>query len=255
MGQMSEITQEQFTEFEKHHGAGMVHVFAVGDDQFAFRVPSQNDVELLMLAREDKDGAAFEECAMRCLLTPAAPAANRATLDTEAAKQAAANPPKELVAEKLRLSEHYARAQFYRDWVGLLVARAAGFGWNIDEAQPLQGGRYSIACASEHNDVPASEKLGLAVTLQVRKLTQREYAKSRQLKIDGGDEALYLFGTLVENTDRADIARRFPCLPAALASRLIALGTEGAPVTVKKFVSGQATAPGNSGGPQATGEK
>ena len=252
---MSEITQEQFTEFEKHHGVGMVHVFAVGADQFAFRVPSQNDVALLMLAREDKDGGAFEECAMRCLLTPAAPAANRATLDTEAAKQSAANPCKELVAERARLSEHYARAEFYRDWLGLAVVRTAGYRWQISEAQARGAGRYSIACESDHDEVPVSERLGLSVTLQVRKLTQREYAKSRQLKIDGGDEALYLFGTLVENADKADIARRFPCLPAALASTLIALGTEGAPVTVKKFATGLVTAPGNSGEPQATGEK
>ena len=35
----------------------MVHVFAVGADEFAFRVPSQNDVALLMLAREDRTAA------------------------------------------------------------------------------------------------------------------------------------------------------------------------------------------------------
>ena len=95
MGQMSEITQEQFTEFEKHHEALVWYTSLLSAlMNLPSCVPSQNDVALLMLAREDKDGGAFEECAMRCLLTPAAPAANRATLDTEAAKQAAATPAK-----------------------------------------------------------------------------------------------------------------------------------------------------------------
>ena len=111
--------------------------------------------------------------------------------------------------------------------MGLLVTRAAGFGWLIDEAQAL-GGRYSIACASDHDGCRRPKAWAFRHAAGSQVIDPARIRQSRQLKIDGGDEALYLFGTLVENADKADIARRFPCLPAALASTLTALAPRGA---------------------------
>lgn len=243
---MSEVTQDQFEALEKAHGAGMVRVLTVAGEDFAFRVPTKNDVALLMEAKERKDPAALEECARRCLLCAAVPSANRGSIEGSEEKAAALPVPVELVAERQRLQSLYAQSQFYRDWIAQSFLGAVGYGWRIEDPKRLDSGHYEIkCCASKADDAER-------VTLLARKMSAAQYADYRRALVEQQhDLAARCWCACITNAGRDDIARRLPILVEALENVLVSLGTDGGTVALKKFGSGQAQEPGNSTPPPA----
>lgn len=235
-----EITQELFNELEQHHGSGNVIVLTVAGEEFAFRRPSRNDVELTLEAYERKEGAALEQCAVRCLLAPLAPAANQVGCKTQ--------PPAEVVELRARLAEMFTRAEFYRDWVGLEFATHCGWNWTAN-IQPIGSGVYEIDC--QPDDSKSCEE---SVRLTARRLTAQEYAAYRRKHILGDPDAKrFVFGACITSANKSEAAARYPFLVEGIGTTLVALGTEAGPVRVKKFKP-SATAPGTSTKPPAEGE-
>lgn len=246
---MSEVTQEQFEALEKAHGAGMVRVLTVADEDFAFRVPTKNDVALLIDASERKVPSALEECAMRCLLCPAVPTANRGTVEGSEEKAAAAPAPQELVAERQRLQARYAQSEFYRDWIAKEFLASVGHGWRVEDPRKLTTGQYEITCISRSDE---SER----VTLVARKMSAAHYAAYRRSIVEHStDSAAICWKACIVSVERDGVASRLPILVETLESVLVSLGTDGGTVAVKKFGNGPAPQPGTSTLPPAGGAR
>lgn len=232
-----EITEEQYAALEQSHGPGNIIVLTVADEDFAFRRPSRVDVDLTLEAHERKEGAALEQCAIRCLLAPAAPAANAA--DAKAVAP-------EVVAERERLSGMFSRSQFYRDWVGLEFATHCGWNWRAN-VEPSSSG-YTIDC---HPD--DKEACDESAKLTARRLSAQEYATYRRKMILGeSDASRYVFGACITSANKAEVAQRYPFLVEGICTALAALGVEGGRVRAKKFKP-SGTAPGTSTPPPAEG--
>lgn len=233
-----EITQEAYAELERSHGVGNVIVLTVADEDFAFRRPSRVDVELTLEARDRKEGAMLEQCAIRCLLAPAAPSANVAE-----AKEVGP----EIVAERERLAGMFARSQFYRDWVGTEFVTHCGWLWQAD-CETAAGGLYEIKCRpSEKSTCDES------ATLTARRLTAQEYATYRRKNILGeSDASRFVFNACITSANKTEVATRYPFLVEDICTALVSLGSEGGAVRAKKFKPSE-TAPGTSTAPPAGG--
>jgi hypothetical protein len=237
------ITQEQVKQLEQYHGAGMVFVLCAGDDEFAFRRPSELDVDLALADRGAGKFTHHEECAIRCLLTVDAPAAGGAVVEKIVAP--------ELVAERLRLRALWKSAPFTRDSIGVGFAEVAG--WNMEcDAQAIGGGRYKITARSAENSASGAD---LAIELTARILAPDEYSEQRkrgQTMPEGAAER-YCYSKQVDSLNRDDVARLHPYLVIALGKTILpTLGSEGRSVRVKKFGAGQPPAPGSTSEKQAS---
>lgn len=236
------ITAEQVTQLEQHHGEGMVFVLCAGDDEFAFRRPSELDVDLALADMGAGKFTHHEECAIRCLLTHAAPAAGGAVVDKIV--------PPELVAERMRLRALWKAAPFTRDSIGVGFAEVGG--WNLEcDAQAIGGGRYKIIARTPENSPSGA---GLAIELTARILAPEEYSEQRkrgQTMPEGAAER-YCYAKQVDSPNRDEVARLHPYLVIALGKTILpTLGSEGRSVRVKKFEAGQRPAPGSTSETQA----
>lgn len=252
---MREITAEQYAALEQVHGKDMVVLLTVGEDDVAFRRPTELDVDILLEAKGRGEHSYLEECAAGCLLSPEAP---RAGVSVEANQRLPEAEQGALVTEKQRLRALWKSAPLLRDSVPMAWAELCGWGMSY-EAKPLGGGRYRITARPNAHSAMDSEAL---VELTARVFSPHEYSewrKKSQTEPEGHAER-YAWRTLVEGPagdgrSREEIARVHPFLPLGLGqATLPALGSEGRAVRPKKFGAGQAPQPGSttSTPPQAT---
>lgn len=239
------ITEEQVKQLEQHHGQGMVFVLCAGDDEFAFRRPSDLDIDLALADLGAGKFTHHEECAIRCLLAADASAAGGAVADKIT--------PPELVAERLRLRALWKAAPFTRD--NISVGFAEMVGWNMEcDAQNIGGGRYKITARTQEASQYGAD---ISVELTARILTPEEYSEQRKRgqTMNEGAAERYCYAKQVDSPNRDEVARLYPYLPIALGKTILpTLGSEGRSVRVKKFGAGQPPAPGSTSETQADGE-
>lgn len=250
-----EITEQQFKGLEKHHGEGMVLVLTDGVDEYAFRRPSEHDVDL---ALDEKERGLFdyhEKCAVRCVLTPAAPAAGKSAQPKQKGHPddlLSAEDRAVIIAERERLQALWVEAPFMRDWIGLGLSQFAGWGCSFS-SEATGGGRYSITVGSS-DKVPDGAEISLKLT--ARRFTPAEYAehRKRSMTMEEGAAERYAWRTLIDSPNRDEVARLYPYLVIGIGATLQSLGSEGRRLAAKKFPPGSPQAPGSSTAPQATKE-
>lgn len=234
------ITQEQFAELESAHGAGMVLVLSVGDDEFAFRRPSEADVEFAMDERARGVGEWMEHALISCALSHDVPTVNRAP-----SKDSKPVVCPELIAVREQIQAIWKEAPFCRDWVPLAFLHSCGLVPVIDQ-KPLGGGRYSVTIAGEK--AMGSETWSYVAEGKV--LSGNQYERLRKLSLSegiGGDKFAFESGILsFAGIARDEFAKRYPFAVLALGQLVRAFGSESRAVSVKKFSSGSAPQPGNS---------
>jgi len=235
-------TNEQIQAFEEHHGAGMVVVFTVGEDEYAFRRLSVLDVDLALAAKTEQKVNFHEEAAIRCVLTADAPHAGKSGEDSKLDKDALAA----LVAERTRLALEWKDAAMMRDMIGQGLAQACGWHWSA-KLSTLGGGQHQITAtlATDYQEMYGLD--APPVVIEARGWTDREYDEYRSLTALGadGEAERYAFGRLITSANKTEVERLYPYLPIALGKYLQALGVTKA-VRLKKSRSGQAPQPGNT---------
>jgi len=234
------ITQEQYAELEAVHGAGMVLVLSVGDDEFAFRRPSDTDVEFAMDERARGIGEWMEHALISCALCPEVPTANRAP-----EKDVKPTSCPELVAVREQIQAIWKDAPFCRDSVPLVWAQSCGWGQDIAQ-QSLGGGKYALTVSSD-------TKLGAepwSYKASAKVLSGTQYERLRKLSLSEGTAAdKFAFNSSIlsfDGIDREEFAKRYPFAVLGLGQLARALGSENRAVSVKKFSSGAALPPGDS---------
>lgn len=245
---MSEITQEQFVALEAAHGAGMVLVLSVGEDEFAFRRPSDADVEFAMDERDRGVLEWMEHALISCALCPATPHANAIPANKE-------DKPKitpELVAVRQRIQAIWAESPFCRDSVPLVWAQSCGWGQEIAQ-KALGGGKYELTVFS--NAKMGAEEWSYKAAAMV--LSGAQYEKLRKLGLAEGTAAdRFAFTAAIgsfSGIDREEFARRYPFAVLGLGQLARALGSESRAVSVKKYNAGSAQQPGISTSTPANG--
>jgi hypothetical protein len=236
-----EITAEQFAALEEVHGQGMVVTLSVGEDDFAFRRPGENDVDLVLAGKAEVLLSYHEECAIRCLLAPEAPKVKN--LPEEDVERPAAE-RQLLVAEKERMRALWAQAPFLRDAVGVGFAELCGWGLELASA-PLGGGRYRITARTPARATVDGQ---IEVELTARVFTGAEYSEFRKRAMTSpeGVAERYAWKTLVSSGNKEEVARRYPYLVISVGQLLQTLGSEGKAVRPKAFGAGRAPQPGSS---------
>ena len=239
---MRKITQEQFSELEKVHGAGMVIPMEVGEDDFVFKRPTDLDLDLLLEQKDRGEHGYLEECCRHCILAPDAP---RAGASTAQDKLLTPEEQAEIVAERQRLSGLWQAAPLLRDSVSLSWAELCGWGLSYDAA-PTGGGQYQVSVrAGTHCRMDPE----LAIDLTARVFAPAEYSewrKRKQASPEGVAER-YAWDVLVQSANKNEVARLYPFVVlGAGGSVLPGLGSEGKRVTPKKFGAGQAPLLGSS---------
>lgn len=244
-----QITLEQVQELEQHHGKGIV-VLTVGDDDFAFRRPTETEVSYAL--GEQAAGAVrfLENLALRCVVAVEAPRAGQPAkmgADGKALPDGVSGDEKAaLVAEKGRLEFLWQDAQEFRDSLPTLFCAACG-GNPVVVSTLLPDGRYELQVSSNTNVTDWIEPWTFTVT--ARRPVAAQFDEYRRLKTLGGDgdAPRYLWNKLVESSAKADLARLYPFAVIAAGDELSGLGVNGRSVRVKKFSSGHAPEPGDSG--------
>jgi len=234
------ITQEQFAALEAVHGTGMVLVLSVGDDEFAFRRPSDADVEFAMDERARGIGEWMEHALIGCVLCPEVPTANEAPV-----KGVKPSVCSELVAVREQIQAIWKDAPFCRDSVPLVWAQSCGWGQEITQ-QSLGGGKYELIVSSDTK--MGAEAWSYKASAKV--LTGAQYERLRKLGLsDGIADDKYAFASSVvsfEGIDRDEFVKRYPFAVLGIGKLARALGSENRAVSVKKFSSGSAPQPGSS---------
>lgn len=230
------ITQEQFSALEASHGIGMVLVLFVGNDEFAFRRPSDADVEFAMDERARGVGEWMEHALIGCVLCPEVPTANQADNKTSCP---------ELVSVREQIQAIWKEAPFCRDSVPLVWAQSCGWGQDIAQ-QPLGGGKYALTVSSD-------TKLGAepwSYKASAKVLSGTQYERLRKLSLSEGNAAdKFAFNGAIlslDGIDREEFAKRYPFAVLGLGQLARALGSENRAVSVKKFSSGSVPQPGDS---------
>lgn len=230
------ITQEQFSALEASHGIGMVLVLCVGNDEFAFRRPSDADVEFAMDERARGVGEWMEHALIGCVLCPEVPTANQVDNKTSCP---------ELVAVREQIQAIWKEAPFCRDSVPLVWAQSCGWGQDIAQ-QPLGGGKYALTVSSD-------AKLGAepwSYKASAKVLSGTQYERLRKLSLSEGNAAdKFAFNGAIlslDGIDREEFAKRYPFAVLGLGQLARALGSENRAVSVKKFSSGSVPQPGDS---------
>lgn len=238
---MREITEQQYRDLEAHHGQGMVVVMYCGDDEFAFRRPAQLDVDLVLADKAAGRFTFHEDCAIRCLLSPEAPAAGGPVADKVV--------PTELVAERLRMRALWKEAPLTRDTLTMGLAERCGWHPTID-ATALGGGRYRITAKSAGSAITERD---IDISFEARILAPEEYTelRMRQQTMPEGAAERYAWAKQVDASVRDALARLYPYLVIGVGNVLQTLGSEGRTVRVKKFGGGQAGQPGSTTETQA----
>ena len=78
-----QITEQNVRELEQHHGTGII-VLSVGDQDFAFRRPTETEVSYALAAQAKGSVNFLEDLALGCLLSIEAPRAGTpARIDSE----------------------------------------------------------------------------------------------------------------------------------------------------------------------------
>lgn len=238
-----EITAAQFAALEEVHGAGMVVTLSVGDVDFAFRRPSEHDVDLALASKAEGLLSFHEECAVRCLLAPDAPKVKN--IPEEDAERPSAE-RQLLVQEKEHMRALWKAAPVLRDAVGVGFAEMCG--WNLELAPaPLGGGRYRVTARTSARSTILS---GIDVELTARVFKESEYSefRKRSLTAPEGVAERYAWRTLVDSENKGEVERRYPYLVIAVGQLLQTLGSEGKAVRPKAFGAGRAPQPGSSTG-------
>lgn len=250
-----EITEQQFKGLEQHHGEGMVLVLTDGVDEYAFRRPSDHDVDLALDAKEQGRLNFHEECALRCVLSPAAPAAGKSAQPKQKGHPDDLLPAEDraaIIAERERLQALWVEAPFMRDWIGVGLSQFAGWSCSF-AAEPIGGGRYAIAVRGADR---APEGAEISLTLTARRFTPAEYAehRKRSMTMEEGAAERYAWRTLIDSANKDEVARLYPYLVISIGVTLQSLGSEGRRLAAKKFLPGSPQAPGSTTAPQATKE-
>lgn len=251
-----QIIEKHVRELEQHHGVGVI-VLSVGDQDFAFRRPTNTEVSYALTAQANKAPNYLEDLALGCLLTAAAPRAGTPAgvgADGSAIPKnvgVSAEDKALLIEEKERLEALWEAGQFYRDAIAGQFAFACG--WAVDVgSKPIGGGRYELSLTSTDN----AKAIGadLALTVIAAKPSRPIYDKHKQLELNGdaGESERYLWDKLVQHPEKAELARLYPFAVIALGRFLPSLGCDQGMVRVKKFCAGQAPAPGTSTEPPAS---
>jgi hypothetical protein len=250
---MREISEEQVQQLEKFHGSGMVVVLSVGDDDFAFRRLRQVDVDLVLEGLAAQQYAAHEQMAVNSALCVEAPAAGQSPeLDKTLPKEQ----QEAIVSERMRLAGLFSQANLLRDWVGMGLAQACGFGAQV-QCDPQPGDVYKITASSASDEKSVA---GDTWTLSVsaRKLTAKEYAEVRRLRMVGSEGASerYAWKQAVSGPNKDEVARLYPYAVIGIGRSIDTLGAEGfgKGVRVKKFKAGSQDPPGTSGEQPASAE-
>lgn len=246
---MRKITEQQFAELEKVHGAGMVIPMEIGEDDFVFRRPTELDLDILLEQKDRGEHSYLEECCKHCILAPDAP---RAGVDTAQDKLLTPEEQAEIVAERQRLSGLWKAAPLLRDSVSLSWAELCGWGMSYD-ATPAGGGQYHVAVrAGTHCRMEPDAALDLTARV-FSPLEYSEWRKRKQASPEGVAER-YAWDTLVQSGNKNDIARTYPFVVlGAGGSVLPGLGSEGKTVRPKKFGSGLSPLPGSTTSTQSKG--
>jgi len=230
------ITQEQFSALEASHGIGMVLVLSAGNDEFAFRRPSDADVEFAMDERARGVGEWMEHALIGCVLCPEVPTANQADNKTSCP---------ELVAVREQIQAIWKEAPFCRDSVPLVWAQSCGWGQDIAQ-QSLGGGKYTLTVSSD-------TKLGAepwSYKASAKVLSGTQYERLRKLSLSEGNAAdKFAFNGAIlslDGIDREEFVKRYQFAVLGLGQLARALGSENRAVSVKKFSSGSAPPLGGS---------
>lgn len=238
---MRTYTEQQIESFEQHHGKGMVLVFTVGEDEYAFRRLSDLDVDLALADKEAGKVSFHEDAAIRCVLTADAPHAGVSGGDAKLGKEDVA-----LIAkERARLALEWKHAAMMRDAIGQALAMQCGYHWTIaQKALGADAHQLTAALSAEFSEVSGEADL---VDLTARSWGDREYNEFRTLNTTGaeGEAERYAFGKLITSANKTDVARAYPWLVIAIGKYLQTLGMSKA-VRLKKSRSGQAPQPGTS---------
>ena len=251
-----QITEQNVRDLEQHHGTGII-VLSVGDQDFAFRRPTETEVSYALAAQANNSPNYLEDLALGCLLSAAAPQAGTPAgvgADGSAIPRNAgvsADDKALLVTEKERLEALWEAGQFYRDAISGQFAFECGWALEVD-GKPIGGGTYEIALASSLNAKRVGADLNLKVT--ATKASRPIYDKYKQLELNGneGEPERYLWDKLVQAQDKGEIARLYPFAVIALGRFLPGLGCDQGTVRVKKFSAGPAPVPGISTEPPAS---
>jgi hypothetical protein len=244
-----QITLEQLQELERHHGKGIV-VLSVGDDDFAFRRPT--DAEVSYSLGEQSAGAVrfLENLALRCAVCPAAPRAGQPVKNGADGKPLpdglSGDEKTALSDEKGRLEALWADAQEFRDSIPALFSLSCG--GNPDVQSSSSGAdRYAVVVSSNPAVRDEIEPWTFSVIARRPNAMHFDEYRKREALGSEGDSQRYLWDKLVESPEKAEFARLYPFAVVAAGRELARLGVNGRSVRVKKFDSGQAPEPGSSG--------
>lgn len=250
---MSEITKEQFDALEAIHGKNHVLILSIGEDEFAFRRPSEVDVDFALNEQERGGVEWMENALIGCVLCPSVPTANKAKKE----KSEPTGPCPELAAIRAQIHAIWASAPLCRDTLPLAWFQSCG--WNQSLAsKPIGQGKYDVRSAS-NTDLGAEE---WAYSLTVRILTSAEYNHLRKLQLQEGVSAeRFAFSKCVtlirpvlssdpevlgDALAPSDFAALYPAAVIGIGRLVRSLGAESRSVSVKKFGAGSAQQPTNS---------
>lgn len=233
-------SDEQVAEFERHHGNGMVLVFTVGEDEYAFRRLSELDVNMALADGEAGKFTGGEQAAIRCVLTADAPHAGKSGEGAKLAPEDVAA----LVKERERLTLEWKAAPFIRDMIGSTLAWQCGYHWAPTQ-EAIGGGVHRLTFTL--SEELAGEGAGDSVEVSARSWTEQEYDEYRRLLSLGadGDAERYAYGKLITSPNKDEVQRRYQWLVLGVGKCLQMLGVTKA-VRLKKSGNGQAPKPGNS---------
>ena len=244
-----QITLEQLQELEQYHGKGVV-VLSVGDDDFAFRRPTETEVSYSL--GEQSAGAVrfLENLALRCVVSSAAPRAGQPTKNGADGKPLpdglSGDEKAALVEEKGRLEALWLEAQEFRDSIPALFSLSCG--GNPDVQSSTAGAdRHTVVVSSNPAVKDEIEPWTFSILARRPSPTHFDEYRKREALGGEGDSQRYLWDKLVESPDKAELARLYPFAVVAAGRELARLGVNGRSVRVKKFGSGQAPEPGSSG--------
>lgn len=250
---MSEITKEQFDALEAIHGKNHVLILSIGEDEFAFRRPSEVDVDFALDEKERGSVEWMENALIGCVLCPSVPTANKAKKE----KTEPTGPCPELAAIRAQIHAIWASAPLCRDTLPLAWFQSCGWNQSID-SKPLGQGKYEVRSAS-NTDLGAEE---WTYSLTVRILTSVEYNHLRKLQLQEGVSAeRFAFSKCVtlirpvlssdpevlgDAMAPSDFAALYPTAVIGIGRLVRSLGAESRSVSVKKFGAGSAQQPTTS---------
>lgn len=246
-----QITEQNVRELEQHHGTGII-VLSVGDQDFAFRRPTETEVSYALAAQAKGSVNFLEDLALGCLLSIEAPRAGTpARIDSEGrpvprSVNASSEEKSILTAEKERLEAMWADAQEFRESLPALFSLSCGGNPSVDSTH-LGGDRYEVSVKSNPMVDDSIEPWSFMVTAARPSGPQFDEYRKRESLGDEGDSQRYLWDRLVDAPNKNELSRLYPFAVIAAGKELARLGVNGRSVRVKKFGSGQAPEPGTSG--------